>query len=194
VPDERFSDLGFFRLDDLPRPLFEPSRLTLGTLHDGPVHAFFGGDSGASFLKIDMASLDSTENRNRSYTALFLCDKDHVTLVVTWGRREYRGRQAQRFTFASLDEGIRKLEEVIRKRVRHEYYVTGLSGDLTVDRILEILPGAGNMQVVSDALIRRLLRDDEFREAFANDFYLYHAGVGYPVESATHYQQPLFDL
>jgi 8-oxo-dGTP diphosphatase len=194
VPEERFSALDFFRLDNLPRPLFQPSQLALGTLREGPVHAFFGGDSGASFLKIDMASLDAQENRNRSYTALFLCDKDRVTLVVTWGRREYHGRRAKQFTFASLEEGIRKLEEVIHKRVRHNYYVTGLSGDLTVDRILEILPGAGHLQVVSDSLIRRLLRDDEFRKAFANDFYLYRPGVGYPVEQETHVQQALFDM
>jgi 8-oxo-dGTP diphosphatase len=194
IPDERFSALRYFRLDNLPRPLFEPSQRALTTLHDGPVHALFGGDSGASFLKIDMASLDAQENRNRSYTALFLCDKEHVTLVVTWGRREYRGRQAQQFTFTNLEEGIRKLETVIRTRIRHRYYVTGLSGDLTVDRILEILPGAGQLHVVSDTLIRRLLRDDEFRDAFANDFYLYRQGVGYPMEAEKHVQQPLFEV
>jgi len=86
------------------------------------------------------------------------------------------------------------LEEFLRKRLRHNYYVTGLTGDLTVVRILEILPGAGALQVMSDSLIRRILRDEQFREAFANDFYLYRNGTGPPVDGVTHHQETLFDV
>jgi 8-oxo-dGTP diphosphatase len=194
MPEERFSALDFFRLDDLPRPLFEPSRIALSGVGKGTVHAFFGGGSGASFLKVDMASLDFNENRNRSYTVTFLRDEKSVTLVLAWGRREYRERKVQQFTFKDLDEGIRKLEEVVQKRIRHKYYVTGVIGDLTIDRILQILPGADSLHVLSDSLIRRLLRDDQFRKAFANDFYLYRPGMDYSFESELSYQQPLFDL
>lgn len=194
MPEERFSELDFFRLDNLPRPLFEPSRLALSALPDGPVHAFFGGESGASFLKIDMASVEATENRNRAYSALFLCDNERVSLIVTWGRREYRSRKVQRLTFKNLEEGISRLEDLIRKRIRHNYYVTGVSGDLTVDRLLQILPGAGQLQVVSEDLIKRLLRDDDFRTTFARDFYLDRSGTGSLLQPPPGHQEPLFDL
>jgi 8-oxo-dGTP diphosphatase len=196
MPDERFSALDFFRLDDLPRPLFEPSRVALSGIGEGSAHAFFGdgAGSGASFLRVDMASLDSQENRNRAYTVMFMRDEKTVTLIVAWGRREYRGRTTKRFRFGDLEAGIRKLEEIIKQRVDHSYYVTGVIGDLTIDRILQILPVADSLRVVSDSLMRRLLRDDEFRRTFAHDFYLYQHGVDYSVDAALDDQPTLFEI
>jgi 8-oxo-dGTP diphosphatase len=194
VDGEHFSELRYFRLDNLPRPLFEPSRLALSGLRDGPINAMFGGEGGASFLKVDMALLDTHDQRNRAYTALLLCDHSQSNVIATWGKRQYRGRQVQRSTFPSLDQGIRKFEESIRRRIQQEYYVTGVSGDLSVDRVLEMLPDAGDLQVVSKALIRRLLRDDEFRRLFSQDVYLYLPGVGYPIDPNEGYQEALFDI
>lgn len=173
MPEERFSDLSFFRLDNLPQPMFEPSRLAIDSLLGGPLSTSIGDGSGASFFKVDMASIDAGENRNRAFTAFFLCDRDKVLLAVTWGRREYRGRSVRRETFSSVDEGARRLEELVRKRIKHRYYVTGASGDLALDRVLNIFPEAGSLRVVSDVLLRRLLHDPEFREIFARDVYLY---------------------
>jgi 8-oxo-dGTP diphosphatase len=173
IPDERFSDIGFFRLDSLPQPMFEPSRLAIDSLLNGPLSTSIGNGSGASFLKVDMASIEARENRNRAFTAFFLCDLDKVLLAVTWGRREYRGRSVRRETFNSVDEGARRLEELVRRRIRHRYYVTGASGDIALDRVLNIFPEAGSLRVVSDALLRRLLRDTEFRQGFEQDVYLY---------------------
>lgn len=173
IPGERFSELGYFRLDDLPRPMFEPSRRAVETLLGGSISTQLGGGSEASFLKIDMASIDADENRNRGFTAFFLCDKGKIVLAVTWGRREYRGRQSRREEFDSLDEGARRLEKLIQRRIEHQYYVTGVSGDLALDRVLNMFPQAGTIRVVSDALIRQLLRDEKFREAYKNDIYLY---------------------
>jgi len=191
IPDERFSELGFFRLDHLPRPLFEPSRRTLEGLSENSVHAHFGDDVGPSFLKVDMALVDPDENRNRSYAVLFLWDGKQATLVLMWGRRDYSTRQTHRTTYDDLDEGLRRLEEAIRKRIRRDYYVTGVSGDLTVDRLHAMLPGVGSMQVVSESLIRRLLRDDHFRQAFAQDFYLYRPGITQAYSEPAH-QDTLF--
>ena len=191
IAGERFSELDFFRLDRLPRPLFEPSQLTLGGLDDSPIHAYFGGDFGPSFLKVDMASLDPSENRNRSYAVLFLWDGTNATLILMWGRRDDRTRRTHRTMYNDLDEGLRKLEETIRKRMRHNYYVTGVSGDVTVDRLHAMLPDVGSMKVVSESLIRRLLRDDEFRQAYARDFYLYRPGVTH-VPNEPVGQDPLF--
>jgi 8-oxo-dGTP diphosphatase len=190
ISDERFSALSFFRFDDLPRPLFEPSRLALSTLNNGPANAWFGGDTGASFVKIDMASVDSGTNRNRGFTALLLSDKEQTSLIVTWGRREYRGRSVRREVFPTIDQGVRRLEDLIEKRVRHDYYVTGVSGDMAVDRLLSIFPTRGSLQVVSESLIQKLLYDDGFRSIFANNVY----PRGYPAEDHSVEQPALFDL
>jgi 8-oxo-dGTP diphosphatase len=173
MPDERFSDLGYFRLDDLPQPMFEPSRIAIDSLLGGPLSTSIGGGSGVSFFKVDMVSIDVDENRNRAFTAFFLCDRGKVLLAVTWGRREYRGRSVRRETFKSVDEGARRLEELVSRRIKHRYYVTGASGDLALDRVLNIFPEAGSLRVVSDVLLRRLLHDHEFRKIFAQDVYLY---------------------
>jgi 8-oxo-dGTP diphosphatase len=173
IPGERFSELGYFRLDSLPRPIFEPSRRAVETLLGGSVSSQFGAGSEASFLKVDMISIDAEENRNRGFTAFFLCDRDKVLLAVTWGRREYRGRQVRRETFDSVDEGARRLEEIIQRRIKHKYYITGVSGDLALDRVLDMFPQAGSLRVVSDELIRQLLRDEDFRRVFMQDIYLY---------------------
>ena len=173
IPEERFSQLDYFRLDCLPQPMFEPSRLAIDTLFGGPLNISIGNASGASFFKVDMASIEAGENRNRAFTAFFLCEKEKVLLAVTWGRREYRVRSVRRETFDSVDDGARRLEELIRRRIKHRYYVTGASGDLALDRVLNIFPQAGSLRVVSDALLWRLLRDAEFRDVFAQDVYLY---------------------
>jgi 8-oxo-dGTP diphosphatase len=173
IPDERFSALDYFRLDNLPNPLFEPSRLAIETLLGGSITTQLSGASGASFLKIDMVSIDAEENRNRAFTAFFLYDSDRILLAVTWGRREYRGRQVRREAFKSIGEGARRLEALIQRRIKHEYFITGVSGDLSLGRIVNLFPQAGDLRVVSDTLIRRLLRDDDFRRIFARDVYLY---------------------
>lgn len=79
----------------------------------------------------------------------------------------------RRETFDSVDESARRLEQLIRRRINHRYYVTGASGDLAIDRVLNIFPQAGSLRVVSDALLWRLLRDVDFREGFAQDVYLH---------------------
>lgn len=173
VPGERFSALDYFRLDGFPRPIFEPSRLAIETLMGGSVTTQLSNGSRASFLKLDMVSVEAEENRNRAFTAFFLCEADKILLAVTWGRREYRGRKVRRETFNSLDEGARRLEELIQRRIKHRYYITGVSGDLALDRMLNMFPQAGNLRVVSDTLIRRLLSDADFRRVFAQDVYFY---------------------
>lgn len=172
-PEERFSELEFFRLDSLPRPLFEPSRLAIDALLGGTIGTQFGNGQMPSFLKIDMASMDSEINRNQAYTAFFLFDKGRILLAVTWGRRESSSRYVRRETFEHLDDAARRLESLIDRRIRQKYYVTGVSGDLALDRVLSIFPQAGSLRVVSDDLIRRLLRDDDFRKIYAQDMSLY---------------------
>jgi hypothetical protein len=108
-----------------------------------------------------------------------------------WGRRELGGQQAtHRTEYADLDEGLRRLEEAIRSRVRRDFFVTGVSGDFPVDRLHAILPDVGGLQIVSESLIRRLLRDADFRRAFGNDFYLYRPSVSRTASSA--FQETLF--
>jgi 8-oxo-dGTP diphosphatase len=173
IPGERFSALDYFRLDDLPHPVFEPSRRAIEILLGPSVSTQFSDESRTSFLKVDMASVEASENRNRAFTAFFLCDAEKVLLAVTWGRREYKGRKVRRETFNSIDEGARRLEHLIETRIKHRYYITGVSGDLVLDKILNMFPLAGNLRVVSDNLIRRLLLDVDFRRVFAQDVYLY---------------------
>jgi hypothetical protein len=72
-----------------------------------------------------------------------------------------------------VDEGARRLEEIIQRRIKHKYYITGVSGDLALDRVLDMFPQAGSLRVVSDELIRQLLRDEDFRRVFMQDIYLY---------------------
>jgi hypothetical protein len=154
----------------------------------------FGGSTGASVLKVDMARLDPGQQRNRAYTALLLCDQAQSIVVATWGERHYRGRQSQRSIFPTIDEGIKKFEDLIRRKLRQDYYVTGVGGDLPVDRILGLLPDGDDLQVVSKALLRRLGRDDEFRRLFMQDVYLYAPGVGHPINPHDAKQEVLFDL
>lgn len=194
IPEERFSALDYFPLDRLPRPLFEPSRLALSEIMARPINVHFGGSAGASFLKIDMALLDPDNQRNRAYTALLLCDRTQSTVVSTWGQRGYRGRQTQRATFPSVDEGIRKFEDLIRRKLRQHYYVTGVGGDLPVDRILGLVPDGDDLQVVSRALLRRMVRDDDFRRLFMQDVYLYAPGAGHPIDPHGALQEALFEL
>jgi 8-oxo-dGTP diphosphatase len=191
IPDERFSELDFFRLDRLPRPLFEPSRLTLSGLEQRPtIHAHFSSEGKSSFLKIDMASLEPDANRNNFYAIIFLWDGKCASVISMWGRRDLSGQQTHRSEYDDLDEGLRRLEEAIRNRVKRHYFVTGVSGDFTIDRLHAILPDVGGMQVVSESLIRRLLRDEEFRQFFSRDFYLYRPSLSRVHDSA--YQETLF--
>lgn len=194
VPEERFSALDFFPLDDLPRPLFEPSRLALSGITTTPINAHFGGSGGASVLKVDMALLDPAQHRNRAYTALLLCDGDRSTVASTWGDRRDRGRQAQQWSLPTIDEGIKKFEEIVRKKLRQHYYVTGVGGDLPIDRILGLLSHGDDLQVVSKALLRRLVRDDDFRRLFMQDAHLYTPGVGHPIDPHGARQEALFEL
>lgn len=194
IPEERFSALDYFALDELPRPLFEPSRLALTGITTTPINAHFGGSSGASVLKVDMALLDPNQQRNRAYTALLLCDQTQSIVVSTWGERRDRSRRPQRATFPTIDDGIKKFEELIRRKLRQGYYVTGIGGDLPVNRILGLLPDGDDLQVVSKALLRRLVRDDDFRRLFMQDVYLYAPGAGPPIAPHTAKQEVLFDL
>ncbi|QLQ36711.2 NUDIX hydrolase [Micromonospora robiginosa] len=194
IPDERFSALDYFALDALPRPLFEPSRLALSGIATTPINAQFGGSTGASVLKVDMALLDPGHHRNRAYTALLLCDQAQSTVASTWGDRQQRARPSQRSSFPTIDQGIKKFEQLIRRKLRQNYYVTGVGGDLPVDRILGLLSNGDDLQVVSKALLRRLVRDDEFRRLFMQDTHLYTPGVGHPIDLHDTKQEALFEL
>ncbi|WP_196222562.1 hypothetical protein [Micromonospora sp. CP22] len=125
--------------------------------------------------------------------ALLLCDGDRSTVASTWGNRRDRGRTSQRWSLPTIDEGIRKFEEIVRRKLRQHYYVTGVGGDLPIDRVLGLL-SHDDLQVVSKALLRRLVRDDDFRRLFAQDAHLYTPGVGHPIDPHGVRQEALFDL
>ncbi|MDY7085431.1 MAG: NUDIX hydrolase [Actinomycetota bacterium] len=166
--DEHFSELRFFPLDKLPRRLFEPSRRTLATL-GGPLHTALLGQSHASFLKIDMAVVDA-EPSGESCTILLFRDVKRTTLVATKGHRQRSGHDVKQSHFSDFDAAVRRLDGLVRRHLEDHYLVTDVSGDLTVDGVHEILPHAGKMRMISDVLIRRLVEDDQFRHAFADQF------------------------
>ncbi|MET8258197.1 NUDIX domain-containing protein [Micromonospora sp. NPDC005205] len=194
VPEERFSALDYFSIDALPRPLFEPSRLALSGIATTPFNAHFGGSTGASVLKVDMALLDPDHHHNRAYTALLLCDQARSTVASTWSDRQRLARPSQRLSYPTVDEGIKKFQQLIRRKLRQNYYVTGVGGDLPVEWILGLLSNGDDLQIVSKALLRRLVKDDEFRRLFMQDAHLYTPGIGEPLDTHGAKQEVLFEL
>ena len=172
IPEgERFSELRFFALHELPDPLFDPSATAIEMLRESSSSLVFRRDAGSRFVKIDMVSLDEADNRNRTFSALLVSDAKGVSLLVTWGRRDQRRRNARPEGFDDLASGLRRLEHLLTRRVRHNYYVTGVAGELSLDRIGALLPQEVRLQVVDGELVRRLINDDAFRRAYARDWY-----------------------
>ncbi len=172
IPEgERFSDLGFFATNDLPAPLFAPSSTAIELLRDGASTLAFRRDAGSTFVKVDMVSLDEADNRNRAFSALVISDAKGVSLLVTWGRRDQPRRNARPESFDDLAAGLRRLEDLLARRVRHRYHVTGVVGELALDQVEALLPDRVHLQVVDRELIGRLLEDEEFRRAYARDWY-----------------------
>ena len=144
-------------------------------------------------IRVSPARPEQVLDRFLRALALLLCDGDRSTVASTWGNRRDRGRTSQRWSLPTIDEGIRKFEEIVRRKLRQHYYVTGVGGDLPIDRVLGLL-SHDDLQVVSKALLRRLVRDDDFRRLFAQDAHLYTPGVGHPIDPHGVRQEALFDL
>jgi 8-oxo-dGTP diphosphatase len=196
IEDEHLSDLAFFPLTHLPEPMFDPSRMALDVVNSHSVHAIFGV-AGSKFLKIDMVATDAPDRRrNAAWTAFFFVgssrsgdgsegatqNAERTMLIVTWGRREYAHRSVRPEEYDSLGEAVTRLEKLIQKRLSHQYYVTGLSGDIPLDRLLTLFPRAGTLRVVSDSLLRRLFEDPVFRHTLQNDSRNFMPGFEVPIE------------
>lgn len=159
---ERFSELGFYPVKDLPSPMFEPSQIAINSVRTAADKALLR--SAEAFVRLDMVSLRQ-HRLNAAWTIRAFVGTQFTELVVTWGPRSANTRSMRRERFSSKNEAIQRFRLLVLRRVRHQYQVVGLSGDLGPDHLSAWLPEL-HLSVVSSELLARLADEDDARQAF----------------------------
>jgi 8-oxo-dGTP diphosphatase len=164
---ELFSALSFFPLDSLPTPLFEPSRLTLEALQGSRQEVKLRGNRHA-FIQLEMLALHVGDRKNAAWTLRAFLGEDKDELIITWGRRMAKSRNVRRQVFIGRSNTMKRIRELVTRRLRHGYCVVGLSGDVTPDGLAAWFPEL-HLSVVSTQLLTQLSVDPAARAAYMGE-------------------------
>ena len=168
-PNEKFGELRYFPLNRLPSPLFLPAKMTIeGLLHEKESE-YLDSTFSVRFFRLDLLSIKTTENRNRGYIIAFFRSDTESTVSLSWGRRGTSRWKHREESYKSAYSTIKRVEEVVKTRVKHNYLLAGAIGDLRIDWLSELFPTDAEIKVQAGLLTRRLASDKNFRLAYLRD-------------------------
>lgn len=167
IPGERFSELEYFDMNDLPEPLFEPSSSILENLGrmiscpDDP------RPPATSTVRIEMSLLpwDDPVGAGRIHR---IWDPDSLPEAFSAENIPEGGDRVAGRSVAGLVEAVERLGEEIRSMIGQDLLRVVPDRCVDLHRIAPLPGGLGEIQLVSTSFLHRLLRDGEFRESIAH--------------------------
>lgn len=114
--DEKFSDLRFFSLADLPQPIFAPSIRALELVGSGFVEQDLAVRD-SSYLKMDFIETTGLVETNRGYSALLVRDRRGSWLIRSWGRRDIPGWRTAREEVADVAAGLSRINSIVHEKI-----------------------------------------------------------------------------
>lgn len=127
--------IGFFRLSELPSPIFPPSLPFVRYLSERS-----GAPEPVTSLCIYLVSIDDDANRRR-FVNYYLLGADEPALVIELGRQgEGRPRQKRVFLPSDVPDALSAIRADIKKRVAHGYAAYDCSGSYTLDVVRSLFP------------------------------------------------------
>lgn len=134
---DRCSDLAFFPLADLPRPLFEPSVLILDHLR-GRAYA----DTAQQRLSVSLSRVDGSNATVQKVDLLLLLGRSGlgVRRVFTGDRR--KAKREEIFRFAEPAGAWTWIREQLVRRLESGFVLGSCRGDAPLDRVLDIFPAS----------------------------------------------------
>lgn len=140
---DKCSDLRYFQLSDLPEPLFEPSRPFLEHALDRRMGAL----TPTQQLIVHLQSEEAEVNRHR-FVSIYLVGDARCGVTIAYGRMgESRPRQVRQHPFESLRPALEYVATELDRRIRHGYWIVGLSGTLSLDEFKRLFPKNGRMHL-----------------------------------------------
>lgn len=174
-PGEKFSELKFFSLAEIPSPLFLPSKIAINELicvkgeistqTKPTIYNIFQ----ASFFRFDLISIKPNENRNRGYCINYMRENSAIRIILSWGRRGEHKWKSQEQSYGSVADAIKAVEDIVKTRVSHGYLLAGAIGEVDLNWLTSMFPPDAEIKIQAGILTRLLVTDDSFRKAYLRD-------------------------
>ena len=161
---EHFSELLFFDIDKLPKPIFEPSSIAIDLiLKDRPNYEEI------KFFKIDLISIRPEENRNRFYSITYLPAVEYYDVLKTWGKIGPYKHKSLRSQYMTDIEAMKEIEDTIHLRISHDYLLASAIGSIDFNWLVNLFPLESEIRIQSGVITKLVAKDERFREAFLRD-------------------------
>lgn len=139
---DKCSDLRYFRLEDLPSPLFPPSVPFLDH-----AQARAGINYRTEVLCLRLVSQDASSNRDR-FTTIRLVGANHYLVMFSLGRRgERQPRQLRQHSFDSRSAALEFIRREVHRRISHDYELAECSGSASIDGVVRLLPSKPKFRI-----------------------------------------------